>query len=275
MASIKTVKALSVAGFDGSGGAGITSDAKIFSRFKIFGLSAITVMTAQNPDNIYLAEPVSDAFFLSELNAIFDYFVIDVVKIGLIFNERQGLILSKFLNKYKPKTIIVDPVYISTSNKVLTGESAYPDFLMPLFRYATVITPNICEAELIAGMDIKDIEGMKTAARVIRKKIPEIENIIIKGSHLSKKSDRNKIFDIVLNSKNEFFICSGNRLELKKEIHGTGCAFSACLASQLANGVEIKEALNYTEKFVNKIIRELSKIPDNDSEKDIYITGNI
>lgn len=270
-----TIKALSVAGFDGSGGAGITSDTKIFSRFKIFGLSVITVMTAQNPDNIYMAEPVSDAFFLSELNAVFDYFAIDVVKIGLIFNKRQGLMLSRFLDKYKPKTIIVDPVYISTSNKVLTGESAYPDSLMPLFRYATVITPNIREAELIAGMDIKDMEGMKMAARAIRKKIPEIKNIIIKGSHLSKKSGRNKIFDIILNSKNEFFIYSSNRLELKKEIHGTGCAFSACLASQLAKGVGIEEALNHTEKFVNKIMRELSKIPDNDSGKGIHITGNI
>ncbi|MHB1660804.1 MAG: hydroxymethylpyrimidine/phosphomethylpyrimidine kinase [bacterium] len=270
-----TLKVLSVAGFDGSGGAGITSDAKIFSKFKILGLSAITAMTAQNPDNIYRIEPVSEGFFLEELKAVFDYFAVDAVKTGLIFNEGQSFILSKFLNQYEPKLVVVDPVYISTSDKLLAAKSNYPDFFMPLFKNATVITPNTLEAELISGINIKGLNGMKKAARIIRKKIPEIKNIIIKGSHISEGTNENKIFNIILNSKNEFFIHESKRLKIDKKIHGTGCAFSACLTAMLVKNMKIEDALLETDKFVAKIIAGLKKIPDNTAEKRIYITGNI
>jgi hydroxymethylpyrimidine/phosphomethylpyrimidine kinase len=270
-----TLKVLSVAGFDGSGGAGITSDAKIFSKFKILGLSAITAMTAQNPDNIYKIEPVSEDFFSEELKAVFDYFAVDAVKTGLIFNEDQSFILSGFLNQYKPKVVVVDPVHISTSDKPLTAKSNYPDFFMPLFKNATVITPNTLEAELISGINIKGLSGMKRAAKIIRRKIPEIKNIIIKGSHISEGTNENKIFNIILNSKNEFFIHESKRLKIDKKIHGTGCAFSACLTAMLAKNMKIEDALPETEKFVAKIIAGFKKIPDNTAEKRIYITGNI
>ena len=270
-----TLKILSVAGFDGSGGAGITSDAKVFSKFKIFGLSAVTAMTAQNPDNIYMVEPVSDAFFSAELNAVFGYFSVDAVKTGLIFNENQSLILCSFLKRYSPKTVVIDPVYVSTSGKMLTKKSGYPGFLTPLFKYATVIAPNIKEAELIAETEIKDLKGMKLAAKIIRKKNTGIKNIIIKGSHISEESGGKKIFNIMLDSKNKFFVSETKKLNLDKEIHGTGCAFSACLTSLLARGIKAEDALVETEKFVSKIIRGFKKIPDNTPEKKIYITGNI
>ncbi len=272
---LKALKILSVAGFDGSGGAGIISDAKIFSKFKILGLSAVTAMTAQNPDNIYSVEPVSDAFFSAELNAVFGYFSVDAVKTGLIFNESQSLILERFLKKYNPKTVVIDPVFISTSGKKLTAESGYPGLLAPLLKYATVITPNIKEAELISGTEIKNVEGMKNSAKIIRKKFPEIKNILIKGSHIIEESDVKKIFNIILDSNDNFFISETKRLSFDKEIHGTGCAFSACLASLLAKGVKIEYSLTETEKFVSKIIRDFRKISDNTPEKKIYITGNI
>jgi Hydroxymethylpyrimidine/phosphomethylpyrimidine kinase len=272
---LKALKILSVAGFDGSGGAGIISDAKIFSKFKILGLSAVTAMTAQNPDNIYSVEPVSDAFFSAELNAVFGYFSVDAVKTGLIFNESQSLILERFLKKYNPKTVVIDPVFISTSGKKLTAESGYPGLLAPLLKYATVITPNIKEAELISGTEIKNVEGMKNSAKIIRKKFPEIKNILIKGSHIIEESDVKKIFNIILDSNDNFFISETKRLSFDKEIHGTGCAFSACLASLLAKGAKIEYSLTETEKFVSKIIRDFRKIPDNTPEKKIYITGNI
>jgi len=273
----KALKILSVAGFDGSGGAGIISDAKIFSKFKIFGLSAVTAMTAQNPGRIYSVEPVSNAFFSAELNAVFDYFSVDAVKTGLIFNESQSLILERFLKKYNPKTVVIDPVFVSTSGKKLTAESGYPRLLAPLLKYATAITPNIKEAELISGTEIKNLEGMKNSAKIIRKKFPEIKNILIKGSHIIEieKSDANKIFNIILDRNDNFFISETERLSLDKEIHGTGCAFSACLVSLLAKGKEIEDSLTETEKFVSKIIRDFRKIQDNTSEKKIYITGNI
>lgn len=269
------LKILSVAGFDGSGGAGITSDTKIFSKFKIFGLSAITAITAQNPDSIYKIKPVSEDFFSEELKAVFDYFAVDAVKTGLIFKESQSLILSRFLNRYKPKVVVVDPVYISTSDKLLTGKSDYPDFFMPLFRNATVITPNIYEAELISGINIKNLNGMKKAAKIIRKRIPEIKNIIIKGSHILEGTNENKIFNIILNSKNEFFINESKRRKTDKQIHGTGCTFSACLTGMLANNIKIEEALRETDKFIAKIILGIKKIPDNTAEKKIYISANI
>lgn len=270
------IKALSVAGFDGSGGAGITSDAKIFSRFKIFGLSVITAMTAQNPDNVYGVIPAAGDFFNLELKAVFDYFSVDAVKTGLIADEEQSLILSKYIKKYMIKIVVADPVYISTSNKRLTmKDSNYPDFLMPLFRLATVITPNIKEAELISGEKIKDVSGMKKAAKSIKERIPGIKNVIIKGSHLGASMNKDKIYNVGLNSENDFFVNETERINLDKEIHGTGCVFSAGLTSYLAKGLKIEEALVKTERLVSKLIAGYKEIPDNNEDKHIYITGNI
>ncbi len=270
-----TLKVLSVAGFDGSGGAGITSDVKIFSKIKHIGLSAITVMTAQNPDMVYKIEPVSEDFFSAQLKAVFDYFLIDAVKIGLVFDGVQSSILCGFLKKYKPRTVVLDPVYISTSEKMLTAKSGYPDFLFPLFKHTTVITPNIKEAELIAGININCLNEMEDAAKIIKKRFPEIKNIIIKGSHIFEKNNEAAIKNIVLNSKGEFSVFKSKILHSGKQIHGTGCAFSACIVSYLAAGFSIEDAVGKTEKFVSRIIRDFKKIPDNTSEKNIYITGNI
>lgn len=272
----KMIKALSVAGFDGSGGAGITSDAKIFSRLKIFGLSAITAMTAQNPDNIYGIIPVSEGFFDMELKAVFDYFKVDAVKTGLIACEEQSLILSEYLKKYMVKIVVIDPVYISTSNKrLIMKDSSYPDFLMPLFKLATVITPNIMEAELISGEKIDNLNGMKKAAKRIKENMPGIKNVVIKGSHINANLNKGKIYNIILDSGNHFFVNESERIELDKKIHGTGCAFSAALTAYLAKGLKIEEALVKTETLVSKFIKGFRNIPDNSGDKHIYITGNI
>ena len=269
-----TVKILSAAGFDGSGGAGITSDVKIFSKYKILGLSAVTAMTAQNPDKVYAVEPVSEAFFELQLKAVFDYFSVDAVKIGLVYNESQSSILSGFLKKYGTKIVVADPVYISTSSADLTG-GKYPDFLMPLLKRATVVTPNIMEAELISGMEIKDINEMKAAARAIMEKNPGIGNIVIKGSHLIEKSRKDKILNMALNSRGDFFVYESKRIKLDKEVHGTGCMFSSCLVSRLALGETLEEALVSSEKFVAEAIKRFKKIPDNRRDKNIYIAANI
>ncbi len=270
------IKALSVAGFDGSGGAGITSDTKIFSRFKILGLSAITAITAQNPDNVYGVIPAPADFFDMELKAVFDYFCVDAVKTGLIASEEQSLILSEYIKKYMVNIVVIDPVYISTSNKrLIMKDSNYPDFLMPLFKIATVITPNIKEAEFISGERIEDLNGMKKAAESIKERIPAIKNIVIKGSHLNTNLNKDKIYNVLLNSENIFFVNESERINIDKEIHGTGCAFSAGLTSYLAKGFKIEEALIKTERLVSKFIKDFRKIPDNNKDKHIYITGNI
>jgi hydroxymethylpyrimidine/phosphomethylpyrimidine kinase len=270
-----TLKILSVAGFDGSGGAGITSDAKIFSKRGILGLSAVTAMTAQNPDKIYKIERVSDGFFSEELKAVFEYFKIDAVKTGLIYDDAQSSVLSDFIYKYGVKTLVVDPVYVSTSSSIIVDKNRYPDFLKPLFERADVITPNIKEAELISGTEIKNLKEIKNAAKIIRKKFPDIKNIFIKGSHITEESEKNIIRNILLNSKNEFYIYESKRVNTGKQVHGTGCAFSACLASYLALGMKIESAVAETEKFISKILKDMKKIEDNSPEKINYITGNI
>lgn len=268
------IKVLSVAGFDGSGGAGITSDAKIFSKFGIFGLSAITVMTAQNADNVYGIVPVSPDFFNMELKSVFDYFSIDAVKTGLVADEEQSLILSGYINRHKVKTLVVDPVYISTSNKKLVmNNSKYPDFLMPLFGLASVITPNINEAELISEGKIGNVNEMKKAATRIKERIPSSKNIIIKGSHLDDGS--NKIYTVLLNSEDNFFVYESKKIDTDKEIHGTGCSFSGVLTSYLSKGLKIEDALVKTERLVSEFIADYHKIPDNSGDKHIYTTGNI
>jgi hydroxymethylpyrimidine/phosphomethylpyrimidine kinase len=344
-------KILSVAGYDGSSGAGITSDAKIFSKLKILGLSAITVLTAQNPDNIYKITAVDDDFFDYELKAVFDYFKIDSVKIGLIGSERQSVVLAGYIKKYNVKDVILDPVFVSTSGVRLgdtwdTGDInvdnyAYAadnanvcadssldanaadteadnsnsrnksgfngggnfdaGYLEPLLNIATVITPNINEAEIISGLEIKNVDCMKDAAVAIKNQYRCIKNIIIKGSHLrgsqscgiTTDADFNnenrrsndavqngccedeEITDLLFTENNEFAIYKKRRIVTDKQIHGTGCAFSAMMAALLTKGINPYDALNKTEIFVEKLINNYKIIPDNSENKRIYITANI
>ncbi|MHB1694106.1 MAG: hydroxymethylpyrimidine/phosphomethylpyrimidine kinase [bacterium] len=269
-------KILSVAGYDGSSAAGITSDVKIFSKLGIMGLSAITVLTAQNPDDVYKIIPVPEDFFDYELKAIFDYFKIDSVKIGLIGSERQSIILADYIIKYNITNVILDPVLISTSG-IRLGNNIDINFLKPLLNTATAITPNISEAELISGHIIEDINSMKEAAITIKKKYNKIKNVIIKGSHLINMANtaNDEITDLFLNDNNEFIIYKKKRINLDKQIHGTGCAFSAMIAALLTKGINCKRALDETEIFVGKIIENYKIVPDNSKNKKIYITANI
>ncbi|RZD16781.1 MAG: hydroxymethylpyrimidine/phosphomethylpyrimidine kinase [Candidatus Acididesulfobacter guangdongensis] len=312
-------KILSVAGYDGSGGAGITSDAKIFSKLNILGLSAISVLTAQNPDNIYKITAVDDDFFDYELKAIFDYFKIDSVKIGLIGSERQSVVLAGYIKKYNVKDVILDPVFVSTSGVRLgdtgaggsrnksgfNGGNFDAGYLEHLLNIATVITPNINEAEIISGLEIKNLDCMKDAAAAIKKQYRRIKNIIIKGSHLRGShsqyggitiddADYNnenrcinnavrsgycagdeEITDLLLTESNEFASYKKRRIITDKQIHGTGCAFSAMMAALLTKGINPYDALNKTEIFVEKLINNCKTIPDNSENKKIYITANI
>lgn len=271
------LKILSAAGFDGSGGAGVTSDAKVFSKYKILGLSAITAITAQNPDKIYSISPVPDDFFSIELKAVFDYFSIDAIKTGLIYSGKQSAILSGFIKKYSVKTIVVDPVFVSSSKSPLTGPESYPEILMPLLKSATVITPNIKEAELISGVEIKSIEDMKIAAAAIREKLPRIKYIVIKGSHLAGVPGENdKISNIAMNPDGGFIVYESKRIELGgKEMHGTGCLFSACLTARLASGDALIDALLESERYTAGAIRGFRKIQDNEKARNVYMLGNI
>ena len=116
---------------------------------------------------------------------------------------------------------------------------------------------------------------MKKAAKAIREKIPEIGNIVIKGSHLIEKSREDKILNMALDSKNDFFIYESKRQKSEKEIPGTGCMFSACLTARLAMGDNMETAMSVSEKFVAKAKKGLKKIPDNSRDKSIYIAANI
>ncbi len=143
----------------------------------------------------------------------------------------------------------------------------------------TSITPNISEAELISGYRIEDLNSMKEAAIAIKKKYNKIKNVIIKGSHLINTSNTvsNEITDLFLNNNNEFIIYKKKRINinLDKQIHGTGCAFSAVMAALLTKGINCKRALDETEIFVEKIIENYKIVPDNSKNKRIYITANI
>lgn len=270
------VKILSVAGYDGSGGAGITSDAKIFSGMGIYGLSAITVMTAQNPSGVNEVKAVPCSFFEKELKAVFDYFSVDAVKAGIIPDRKHSVILARYIKKYGVKTFVVDPVFISTSGEIFfNGKNKYPDFLAPLFKYATVITPNSREAEVISGMNINNAAEMVIAAREVRKKFPSVKNIVIKGSHINEDgAGERSITNILLDSNDGIFTFGGRRIRTDKEIHGTGCAFSAVLTACLAKGMDIRSACVVSDDTVAGFIKNCVKVSENLRDRKIYCLGN-
>lgn len=164
-------KVLTIAGSDCSGGAGIQADLKTMMAHKVYGMSAITSLTAQNTTGVYGISDVTPDFLANELECIFDDIFPDAVKIGMVSNSELIRTIADKLKKYKPKNIVLDPVMVSTSGSRLLEEEASASLINILMPLADIITPNIPEAEVLSSMKISKSEDMVEAAKVINDKL--------------------------------------------------------------------------------------------------------
>lgn len=238
-------KALTVAGSDPSGGAGIQADLKVFSDFEVYGMAVITALTAQNTEGIHGIMEIPPEFIEKQLVAVLSDITADAIKTGMLYSAECIEVVTKIFKEYKVKNLVVDPVIRSSSGTLLIKEGAKEILKRFLFPLATVITPNIDEASELSGLSIEGIRDMKEAARILWDM--GIKAVIIKGGHL-----RDEAIDLFYDGR-EFLELNGERIE--GNFHGTGCAFSAALTASLAKGYPLIDSAIKAKSFVANAIR--------------------
>lgn len=238
-------KSLTIAGSDSSGGAGIQADLKTMTALGVYGMSAITALTAQNTTGVQSIFEVTPKFLEEELDSIFTDIFPDSVKIGMVSNADLIRVISKKLREHNEKNIVVDPVMVSTSGSMLMADGAKDTLLSELFKVADIITPNIPEAEALTGQSIKSKDDMVEAA----KKIGEFFEgyILLKGGHSADDAD-----DLLYKNSEKIWI-KGERIE-NPNTHGTGCTLSSAIASFLAMGHDVPESVYLAKEFITGAI---------------------
>ncbi|MBB6446325.1 bifunctional hydroxymethylpyrimidine kinase/phosphomethylpyrimidine kinase [Bacillus benzoevorans] len=241
---MKTV--LTIAGSDCSGGAGIQADIKTITAHKLYAMSAITALTAQNTTGVYGIMDVTPEFLQNQLDCIFNDIYPDAVKIGMVSNAKLIEVIAEKLTLMKVKNIVVDPVMVSTSGSRLLEEDAAQTLINKLIPLATVITPNIPEAEELSGMKITSVEEMENAAAIIAKDFEGA--ILMKGGH--SLNDANDL--LYWKGEKQWFY--GERID-NPNTHGTGCTLSSAIASNLAIGLSLPESVKAAKDYISGALK--------------------
>jgi len=241
--------ALSIAGFDPSGGAGILMDIKTFSALEVYGGCVITALTIQNTFTVSHVYPVSYKIVGRQIDILMNDIPFVWCKVGLLPTFKIVKILSQKSSEYNLK-LIVDPIFLSSSGFQLVSKRAFKALKNLLLPKAYIVTPNINEAERLSGISISNLEDMQIAAE----KISElgVENVLIKGGHLNT----DKIWDILKYGKT---IKVYSKKKIIGDLHGSGCVFSSALTAELAKGNELCTAFLNAEKFMDVALKNTAK----------------
>lgn len=239
--------ALTIAGSDSSGGAGIQADLKAMTLNGVFAMSAITALTAQNTTGVTDIMDVSPEFLNAELDAIFTDIYPDAIKIGMVSDKELIIAIAEKLVAYDAKNIVLDPVMVATSGAKLLKDDAIATLKEKLIPLADLITPNIPEAEILANTKIVDDEDMEMAAQKIYQDFGV--NVLLKGGHTINDAN-----DFLLVDGKEIWI-NGNRID-NDNTHGTGCTLSSAIAANLAKGKSIEEAVRLAKKYLEGALKD-------------------
>jgi len=245
---MKIAKALTIAGSDSGGGAGIQADLKTFSAFGVYGMSAITALTAQNTVGVQGIQEIPADFILKQIESIMSDIGTDAAKTGMLSNAEVVAAVSEAITAYKIPNLVVDPVMIAKSGDSLMADSARKVIKEDLIPLATVITPNLFEAEVLLDQKIENLESMKSAAKSLHQL--GCQWVVIKGGHLRLDS---QAIDVVYDGK-EFHLLKSAWFD-SKNTHGTGCTFASAIAASLAKGVKPLLAIEKAKEFITEAIR--------------------
>lgn len=234
-------KILTIAGSDCSGGAGIQADIKTITAHKMYAMSAVTALTAQNTMGVYGVMDATPEFVEMQLDCVFKDIYPDAVKIGMVSNSKIIEIIVEKLIEYNVKNVVVDPVMISTSGSKLLNEDAIEVVIKKLLPVANIITPNIPEAEVLSGMEIRTLADMLKSAEIISRMLSG--SVLIKGGHLKSSAD-----DLIFHDNQAIWI-RGERVS-NSNTHGTGCTLSSAIACNLAKGYSIKESVINAKAYI-------------------------
>ena len=234
--------AVTIAGSDSSGGAGIQADIKTMMANGVYAMSAITALTAQNTTGVMGILNATPEFLGQELDCIFTDIFPDAVKIGMVSEKELISVIAEKLEQYQAKNIVVDPVMVATSGARLISEDATDTLKQKLFPLATVLTPNIPEAEVLTGMEIKSAKDMIKAAEQISKEYDCA--VLCKGGHQIHTAND------LLFADGTYRWFEGKRID-NPNTHGTGCTLSSAIASNLAKGYDLQTAVERAKEYIS------------------------
>ena len=239
-------RALTIAGSDSGGGAGIQADLKTFSAFGVYGMSVLTAITAQNTVRVDGVEGMPAEFVGLQFDAVSSDIGVDAVKTGMLLNAKIIGTVVERLKRANIRNIVVDPVMVTTGGDPLLEEDAVKTIKDDLMPIAGLVTPNIPEAEILAGMKIIRPEDMEAAARAIH--ALGCRAVLVKGGHLTEDAV-DVFFD---GSRVERF--TAERID-SRNTHGTGCTYSAAIAANLAKGKSLVIAIRISKRYITEAIR--------------------
>jgi hydroxymethylpyrimidine/phosphomethylpyrimidine kinase len=241
-------RALTIAGSDSGGGAGIQADLKTFQVFNVFGMSVITSVTAQNTLGVKAIYDLPKEMVAVQIDAVLEDIGIDAVKTGMLSNKEIIDVVREKVEQFKIEKLVIDPVMVAKSGARLLKEDAEREFIDKLVPLAFIITPNIFEAEIISGIKIDNLDDVKEAGKRIYGL--GVKNVLIKGGHL----EGGKAIDILFDGKN-FHTFESERIDTKNT-HGTGCTISSAITAELAKGKGVVEAVKIAKEFITLAIKE-------------------
>jgi hydroxymethylpyrimidine kinase/phosphomethylpyrimidine kinase len=244
--------ALTIAGSDSGGGAGIQADLMTFSALGVHGATAITCLTAQNPARVLGVEPVSPQMVCRQLEAVFSELRPKAAKTGMLFSAACIRAVARFLQQH-PIPLVVDPVMVSTSGARLLQAAGLRALAADLLPQATLITPNLAEAEMLTGERLGSPEDLRDAARTLQRRFGAA--ILVKGGHLR---GCNEAVDIFYDGKQELLLRAPFLRGIRS--HGTGCTYSAAVTAYLASGLSLVPAVVRAKEFVTRTLVRTRKL---------------
>ena len=244
--------ALTIAGSDSGGGAGIQADLKTFAAHGVYGTSAITAITAQNTLGVRAWQAVPVELVVAQIEAVVSDIGADAVKIGMLATVEIVRAVSRAIERLRLTRVVVDPVMIAKGGARLIDQDAVEELKISLFPHARVVTPNIPEAEALGGARIQSVTDMIAAARRILQYGPRV--VLVKGGHL----DTPESIDVACTASGTFEL-RGRRI-VTRNTHGTGCTLSSAIAANLAKGLDDEEALRAARQYLEGAIQAAPSI---------------
>lgn len=242
---MKKFTALTIAGSDCSGGAGIQADIKTMTMNGVYAMSAVTALTAQNTTGVRDVMDITPAFLAAQLDAIFTDIYPDGIKIGMVSSAALVDVIAEKLTLYKAKHIVLDPVMVASSGAKLLSDEGIKALCEQLMPLAELVTPNIPEAEFLCGRKIKTQKDMEAAAQTIKEKFGC--NVLLKGGHQTGEPN-----DFLLDKDGSRWFY-GERID-NPNTHGTGCTLSSAIAAGLAKGLELEAAVEQAKKSISEAL---------------------
>jgi hydroxymethylpyrimidine/phosphomethylpyrimidine kinase len=242
-------RVLSIAGSDSGGGAGIQADLKTFAALGCYGMSVVTALTAQNTTGVTGIHAVPPAFAAQQMAAVISDIGVDAVKIGMLYSAELIESVADSLKEHDVNTIVLDPVMVAQSGDKLLQKEAIEALKRCLVPMATVITPNLPEAEVLLGREIDGLEGMRTAAKALAGL--GCRSVLVKGGHLETPESTDVLY---ISGEDRIMVLPDRRVPTPNT-HGTGCTLSSAIAAHLAKGLGIEPSVKQAKGYIAEAIR--------------------